>query len=122
MVRLNARSALVRLGPGSEYEGVALEALLAAMRRSEVMRNEYGWLGAFSNRATEVLPVLLKGLEDPNVREHCLYSLKQFGEVAEPLLKEALARREATVFQGHMEAWQSVQSDDDALLRLKELF
>ena len=122
LVRLNARSTLVRLGPGSEHETEALEALLAAMRESAVTRNEYGWLGAFSNRATEVLPVLAKGLEDPNLRDECIHSLKQFGKVAEPLLKEALARQEEVLFQGHIEASQTVESDDDALLKLKELF
>lgn len=91
----------MRLGPGSEYERVALEALIAAMRGSdlEMTRNEYGWFGGFTNRAAEVVPILLKALENPNVREDCIYSLKRLGAAAELLIKAAIARGEVTVLQ-----------------------
>jgi hypothetical protein len=96
MVRLNAMGALERLGPGSEYESMAVEALIAATRETEVRlaQGGYGGLGVVVNRATEVVPILLRGLENPAVRDECIYSLKRLGRAAEPLVQAAIARGE----------------------------
>jgi hypothetical protein len=122
MVRLNARSALVRLGPGSEYETVALEALIAGMRDSEVTWNEYGWLGAFTNRAAEVVPILLKGLENPNAREECIEGLKRLGAAAEPLIQAAIARGEVSILQLDMGLTWKGETTNAEESKLKELF
>jgi hypothetical protein len=118
-VRVSAMSALERLGPGSEYESVALEALLAATRDPDVSVAEsgFGRLGAFRNRAAEVVPVLLKGLENANAQDECIHSLKVLGGTNEPLIKAAIDRGEADVFREHLASLQKRNATDEGVLR-----
>jgi hypothetical protein len=124
VVRANAMGALELLGPGSQYESVALEALIAATRelKVEVAKRGYGRLGAFRNRVAEVVPVLLKGLENPNVREQCIYSLKRLGAAAEPLIQAAIARGEVSILQLDMGLTWKGEGKDAEVSKLKELF
>jgi hypothetical protein len=109
-VREKAVIALGQLGPASEFESVALKALIEATgdtsTRSLVAKYGYGRLGGFSNRVAEVVPVLLKGLEDLFVRDACFYSLKVLGGTNEPLIKAAIDRGEADIFREHLESLQ----------------
>jgi hypothetical protein len=94
--RVNALSALAQLGPGSIYESVALEALIAATQETGA---GYGWLVSFRNRAPEVVPVLLKGIEknpkELDVFQACFHGLKIFGGTNHPLIRAAIDRGEA---------------------------
>lgn len=123
-VRLNAINALRRLGPGSEYESVALEALITATRESDarIAERGYGGMGAFTNRPVEVVPVLLKGLENPTVREVCIHSLKRLGAAAEPLIQAAIARGEVSILQLDVGSPTGVKAKSDDALKLTELF
>lgn len=122
-VRVNAMNALARLGPGSDYESVALEALITATREADLRMAErgYGRLGALTNRAAEVVPVLLKGLENPSVRETCIYSLKRLGAAAEPLIQAAIARGEVSILQLDVGS-PTIEAKNEDVLKLKELF
>ena len=122
-VRENAMSALERLGPGSQYESVALESLLAATRETNIRlaQSGYGRLGAFTNRGAEVVPVLVKGLENPAVRDQCIYALMLLGGAKEPSIKAAIDRVAARFSQEKQEGVRSAETQE-AVGKLMELF
>ena len=82
---------------------------IAATRETEVRLAQvgYGRLGVFVNRATEVVPILLRGLENPAVRDECIYSLKRLGRAAEPWVEAAIARGEVLVLMLYPNAFSA---------------
>ena len=64
-------------------------------------------VGSFRNRAADVMPVLLKGIENPkelDVFRVCFHGLKLSVVPMHPLIKAAIDRGEADFFREHLES------------------
>jgi hypothetical protein len=88
--RHNALGTLSYLAPGSEYEE---RALLAAIERTkdadqQVCQHAYRSITRFTNSIRRLVPILMDGLKDPEVRDGALSGLRRLGKNVIPIVTE----------------------------------
>jgi hypothetical protein len=89
----NSLLVLGKFAAGTEFEMDAFNALKAAAQETgqdrDFTRAAYYGLGSFTNQAELAVPILLQGLKDPRIFDHCAAALQKLGPRALPQLRQA---------------------------------